>query len=340
MAKYIAYRMGCGSFFRILKILGCYECVKLLFLYSIFACWIVVVISGKQYVDLSRSALDGYAAQVAYVKDIIAEGTLLDQPLLIWVHVIRAIPAAFSCVLYELGGAALVGLGMSILFVPILELFKTSKYPIFVVFFPLVLVIFSYRAALVALSIGYLMLFFLVRRRRWYLLVSFTFANLSSGGVLTIIFMACFMWHRMRVRSVYLYLFVCLLFISLFVSLYDKIYGFIAGEAGYESTISGVSGFLAIFTRSTIIVSFLSENYMRGFVYSGFLVFVIFILIYASLKSSLRPYLLLISIALPSFLVEGLGVVTLLVPVLMLLSQRGLPAYCSSVPVVSSRKLG
>jgi len=324
-------------FLKVVRVLGCYSCVRFYFFIAISLCCLFVAIADKRFVDTRGAHPDGYADQLEYVKDVIAEGQLLEQPLLVWVHVARTVPASFFSFLYELGGAALVSIGMAAFFFPLLKLFEGSRYPIFAALLPFIMIVFSYRAALVALSIGYLMLFFLVRPKRWYLLVLFIFSNLSSGSVLTCIFMAFFMWRRTRVRSYSLGLCLAFLSISLCISLQHKIGGFIAGDAGYETMISGVDGFWALFTRGTIVVSFLDGDYARVLGYSTFLMSVLLVLIYAFIKRGLRPYVFIIAIALPSFLLEGLGVVTLLVPVLILLSQRELPAHCLPVSVAALR---
>jgi hypothetical protein len=294
-------------------------------LLSLIYCWNL----DKSFVSLDADAIvsDGYASQVYYILGLIdAGGSILDADPLYWIHGIRTIVALVFSEVYSVGGALLTVALLLACIWPIFELFNTGSRSALVLVLPLAMTILSYRAVLVFVAIGYLLLYIVRRRSSVYLVLSFVFANLSSGAVLSAMLITFLLSKKYHRATPALLLFALFLMFSLGVSFADKYTGFIAQEAGYDSTIQGATGFLALLSRSTIFISIMNGDYVRAFAYIGLFFGAFYALVYASLKKQFKGYALIFISTIPAFFLEGLGVISLVVPVLMFLAGVPLPS--------------
>lgn len=310
---------------------------KILFCFSLFLCWVKVSLSGKGFLPVIREgeAIDGYTSQILYVREIFEfGGNILDQSPLIWIHLIRS--SLFYCFdfLNYIGGSGLVAFGVVLFFIPIMRLFLCARFSYFSILLPVLIALISYRAVFVALSVGYVFLYFLCARRTIYLIFSFVFLNLSSASVLIGILIVCFYAFRFSVWSWRLGIFLISLLVSFMVSLQDKIVGFISASAGYQPTVQiEGSGLLGVLTRSTIFTSFYEGDYIRGGIYLALLCAALLIILSSLCVRELRGYGFLFFASLPVFFLEGLGVVALIVPIFMFFCQVPLAigeVYCPS----------
>ncbi|MDU9397669.1 hypothetical protein [Pseudomonas sp. zfem003] len=298
---------------------------KILFCFSLFLCWVKVSLSGKGFLPVvsAGGGIDGYTSQVLYVREILEfGGDLFDQPPLIWIHLIRSSLFYYFDFLNYIGGAALVSFGVALFFIPIMRLFVCARFSYFSILLPILMVLISYRAVFVALSVGYVFLYFLCARRTIYLIFSFVFLNLSSASVLIGVLVVCVYAFRFSVWNWRLGVFLVSLLVSFMVSLQDKIVGFVSASAGYQPTvpIEG-SGLLGVLTRSTIFTSFYEGDYIRGGIYLVLLFAVLLIVLSSLCVPKLRGYGFLFFASLPVFFLEGLGVVALIVPIFMFVCQ-------------------
>lgn len=284
-------------------------------------------LSGKTYLSLDDdNTTDGYASQVAFIMNLLASGgDLSELGPLAWIHVLRTAIAVFFQGIESIGGPALVTAVMLALIWPILSLLKGSKREYLYLLLPIAMLALSYRAALVFVSVGYLMLFLTQRRSRLYLVLSFLFANLSFGAVMSVFLIAVLLGRAYRPKSWAMRLYVVALVVSLVISAIDKYVGFLGAEAGYDATVEGVTGIGAILSRGTLFVSLLTGNYLRGFVYLVLFAAAAWGLVYGSRRRALMGYVVVFATAIPAFLTEGLGVVSLLVPVVMFMAGVPLP---------------
>ncbi|MEY4564113.1 MAG: hypothetical protein RLZZ618_3390 [Pseudomonadota bacterium] len=300
-----------------------------------FAVWALVSIQGKSYlvIDDSAETMDGYASQVIFVRALVDAGdNLLDVEPLIWVHMARTVIAVFFDVLESLGGPPLVSAIVLAGTIPLLVLFKGGRRDYLGLFLPLTVFALSYRAVLVMLSLGYLLLFLIKGRSRWYLVLSFLFANLSSGAVLTALLVGVLLGRAYRKGSLSLLVYLAFLLGSLGISMADKYVGFVAGDAGYDSGVDGATGILAVLSRNTIIVSLIHGDYVRGMVYIVLLLAAVYGFFYSLNRRIYGGYTLIFLVSGSAFMVEGLGVVSLVVPVLLYLSGVPLPRRPAWMP--------
>lgn len=298
---------------------------KILFCSSLIICWIQASVSGKSFlpVAVEGGAVDGYTSQVLYVREIIElGGSFLDQPPLVWIHLIRSILFYYLDFLSYIGGAWLVALGVALFFVPLMRLFVHARFSYVSILLPILIALVSYRAVFVALSVGYIFLYFLYSRRVIYLVISFIFLNLSSASVLIGMLVVCIYAFRFSAWSWRLGVFLIGLTLSFMISLQDKIVGFMSASIGYQPTVSvGEGGLWGVLTRNTIFTSFYEGDYMRGAGYLAFL-FVALLIIFLSLcVREFKGYGLLFLAGLPAFFLEGLGVIALTIPLFMFFCQ-------------------
>jgi hypothetical protein len=271
---------------------------------------------------------DGFTFQVNYIRSYFElGGKFSDLEPLLWIHAIRTIVAETFVFAEELGGPFLATALICTLNIPLIKIFSEARFPYIYLLIPIVIAILSGRSALVALSIAYQLLFMIRRPRMFYLLISFFLANLSSGAVLNNLVMSLLITRNYRKGSLSLYVYIALLSISLYVSGTDKYEGFSFGSAGYNSAVYGLSGYWAVLSRSTIVVSIINQNYERAIAYMV-LVALSLIVLFVSMKfKQYRGYSVVFVSALPSFLLEGLGVVSLIVPLLLFAAGLALPIH-------------
>jgi hypothetical protein len=273
---------------------------------------------------------DGFTFQVNYIRSYFEMGgKFSDLEPLLWLHTIRMAVAEIFVFSEELGGPFLATALICALSIPLIRLFEGTKRPYIYLAIPLVIAILSSRSSLVALSIAYQMLFIKTKPRAVYLIISFVLANLSSGAVLNNLVISIIITTRYTKLSLSLYLYILLLSISLYISGTDKYEGFSLGSAGYDSTVYGLTGYWAILSRSTIFVSFINQNYERAIAYVGLVAASASVLFVSLRLKQFRGYSVVFLSALPSFLLEGLGVVSLIVPLLMFAAGLPLPMHPS-----------
>ena len=265
---------------------------------------------------------DGYASQVFYVLGVLSSGgdIFSEQPLF-FVHLIRTFISVVFSLLNSMGGAPLEVFVLSLFILPVVDLFVGAKrgWISFLLFFLVFLL--SFRSVLVCLSVGYLLLYQLRQPKPMYLLVSFIFASLSSGAVLFCVMLVAregiqCIWKR---KAYLLYFFLSLT--SLLISVQNKLVGFASGDSGYQSTVGDSTGLVAAISRNTIIVSILEGNYLRAAVYILICLLVVFFLLKSFLDEDARWYRFVFSAGVPVMFFEGLGVIALLVPLLMMIAK-------------------
>ena len=273
---------------------------------------------------------DGFTFQVNYIRSYFElGGKFSDLEPLLWLHTIRMVVAEIFVVAEDLGGPFLATALICGLSLPLIRLFDETKRPYIYLAIPLVIAILSSRSSLVALSVAYQMLFIKTKPRPIYLIISFVLANLSSGAVLNNLVISLIITTRYQKQSISLYFYIIFLSVSLYISGTDKYEGFSAGSAGYDSTVYGLTGYWAILSRSTIFVSFINQNYQRVIAYSILVALSGFVLFVSLRLTRYRGYSVVFLSALPSFLLEGLGVVSLIVPLLMFAAGLPLPMHPS-----------
>ncbi|MES2755180.1 MAG: hypothetical protein V4659_10985 [Pseudomonadota bacterium] len=269
---------------------------------------------------------DGFTFQVNYISNYFSGGgKLFDLEPLLWIHSLRTVITEFFLYFEELGGPGLATFVILLLYVPVIRMFRHAKWPNVAVILPLTVVLLSYRSSLVILSLAYLMMFVIDRRSWPFLVVSFLFANLSSGAVLNSVIIALTIGRTYRRNSVALYVYIGLLLVSFYISATDKYSGFSQGLSGYDATVYGVDGVTAILSRNTIFVSLLNGDYERAIVYSLIVMVALVTLVVSLRDPKYRGYGVIFLSAVPSFLLEGLGVVSLIVPFLLFLANLKLP---------------
>lgn len=262
---------------------------------------------------------DGYANQVFYVLTVLQSGgDMFQESPLFFIHLVRTGVALFFQAINAMGGPVLEVLVLSLLVWPVLDLFVGSaRRRLGLVLFFLVFVL-SFRSVLVSISIGYLLLFQL-RRPKWrYLLASFVFGSLSSGAVLLCAILVLREGRHLFARGAAYVTYLVLVLVSLAISGADKLAGFNSGDAGYEATVGNSTGLLAAVSRNTILVSFMNGDYARGAVYSAILVFVLAFAVHSYFTPKAAWYRVILVAGIPVMMLEGLGTVALLVPLLML----------------------
>jgi hypothetical protein len=282
----------------------------------------------KAFVSLDEDAIrsDGYASQVAFIRALIeGGGNLLDVDPLYWIHGVRTLLALGFEAVHGSGGPLLTAAVMLACVWPLLALFDGAPRRALSLLLPLTAVALSYRAVLVQVAIGYLLLYILRRCSPVYLLLAFLFANLSSGAVLSAVLIALLLAVGYRRMTPSMVIFVAGLVLSLGVSVADKYAGFMAREAGYDATVEGATGIVALLSRSTIFVSVMEGDYLRALTYTGMFAGALYALLYAAKRRRYAGYAAIFVCTIPAFLLEGLGVISLVVPVLMFLAGVPLP---------------
>lgn len=280
--------------------------------------------SANDKTFLSLTDLDGFTVQVTYIELVLESGNnLFDLEPLLWIHALRALVANIFVWVEESIGIGFSFFLILLLFVPVLRLFANLRWGFFVFAIPFAAAILSPRAALTMIAVAYLVAF-IINGNAKLLPVSFLFANLSSGTVLNNLIISVLLGRNYHPRSTALYVYIVSLAISMFISFTDKYEGFAEQRDGYTATAAGATGIWAIISRSTIIVSLQEGDYARFFAYLAFGAVALFLLFVSLRLREYRGYTVILLSAFPSLLVEGLGVVSLVVPVLLLLAGQPL----------------
>lgn len=294
-----------------------------------YVCIAIAVIIYSYYDDrtfLGDVNVDGYTAQVQYIWNYFNGGnSILDLEPLLWIHALRALIAYLFVSLEEIGGNALVVLALMILTVPILQVFSVLERGYLILVLPLIEVGVSERTFLVIIATAYLVIFIRNGRSAHLLPISFILSNLSSGSVMNNLIISSTVARKHRVTSKGLYLYIVALVISFIISVADKYQGFSEQRAGYDSTVYGASGFEAILSRSTIFVSWMDGNYARVAVYVFIATVALGLMIFALKNRQYRGYAVIMLSVIPSLIFEGLGFMSLLVPILLFLAGEKLP---------------
>ncbi len=139
------------------------------------------------------------------------------------------------------------------------------------------------------------------------------------------LFISATVARNYRKDSLSLYVYITSLIASFVISALDKYQGFSEERAGYDSTVYGASGFTAILSRSTIFVSFVDGNYARVLLYVTIAAVALGLMIFAIKNRNYRGYVMIMLSVIPSLIFEGLGFMSLLVPILLFLAGEKLP---------------
>lgn len=275
---------------------------------------------------LGDPLIDGYTSQVHYIWNYFdGNNSILDLESLLWIHALRAFIAYIFVSLEDIGGAALVSFALLLLTVPIVKTFSKLERGYLIFLLPLVEVSVSDRTFLVIISVSYLIIFIRGGNPFFYLLISFIFSNLSSGSVMNNLFISATVARNYRRNSFSLCVYITFLIMSFVISALDKYQGFSEERSGYDPTVYGASGFTAILSRSTIFVSFIDGNYARVLLYVAIAIVALGLMIFAIRNRNYRGYVMIMLSVIPSLIFEGLGFMSLLVPILLFLAGEKLP---------------
>lgn len=280
----------------------------------------------EQKTLLDNIDIDGFTYQILYIRGLVDIGINISnlEPLLI-VHYFRFLVAYPIDYIDHSNYNFLTPIVILLIIEPLIKIFKTRQGKYFFLLLIVLPIFMSYRNILVIAGIGYLVYYIKINKNPAYLLFSALLVNLSSGSVLVAIVCSLIFCRVYRVMDLRIIFYTIFLSISLLISLTDKYMGFSLGESGYAATEYGATGIFAIITRSTIYVSVITGNYFRAAIYFLVGVSALFSIIFASRHAHYRGYAVIFIASLPVFLVEGLGVIALIIPILLFLSADKLP---------------
>lgn len=294
---------------------------------------VIAVVTGYQFIPQAAEYGDGFASQLATARVLLSDGVqsgLIDESWLPILHVVRLMIVEPFLIAEELLGPA--GSAALLLFFlwPLTCLPGSTKRSLLTLV-PLFLpVLVSGRGVLVAVAVGYVVTYLLDRRRSWMLWAGIIFANLSSASVLI-----CFVlliaglaapagssvslkWGGQRILA------TLLLGISISLSLIDKFEGFNAGAPGYNAyAFESENVLLSVISRSTFIVSLVEGQTLRVVAYGVFAVLLLIKLVATLADPNRRLERRIVLCCIPSLLMEGLGVVSMIFPLVWLL--QGFP---------------
>lgn len=294
--------------------------------YGILAIAVSIYARITEQKFLSDDVLDGFTIQVTYIWNYIGgRNSILDLEPLLWIHAVRALIAYIFVSLEERMGDGISTFVILIMFAPLLRSFSRLPRGYFIFFVPIAALVFSQRTMLVIMAVAYLMIFIFNARSYLYLAASFILSSLSSGTVMNNLIISVILVRNYHKKSIGLYIYIAALAASLLISTIDKYSGFVEQRAGYSSTVYGASGLQAVISRSTILVSLQEGNYTRFAAYIALATLALFLLFISLKLRRYRGYAAILLSAIPSVLLEGLGFVSLLVPVLMLMAGATLP---------------
>lgn len=268
---------------------------------------------------------DGFTSQVMHIWNYLdGKNSLLHLDPLLWIHALRALIAYVFVSIENFGGSSSVTLFILVLTIPILNTFSKLKRGYLVLALPIVTMFLSPRTTLVIISVAYLVLYMSKNRGLFYLFISFILTNLSSGTVMNNVLISSTVVRNHR-KTTALYIYITLLIISLLISVSDKYEGFVEQRAGYNSTVYGATGLWAILSRSTIYISAVNADYARLTGYIALAAVALIMLFFTLRSHQYRGYFAIMLSAIPSLAFEGLGFMSLLVPILLLLAGARLP---------------
>lgn len=269
---------------------------------------------------------DGFALQLAYMTSLVQDWHLYGysgESWLVFVHLVRwAVTAPFLFVESIAGPAGPIAL-LLLLLLPLTHVPGRGQQGLLTLV-PMALPLFiSGRGVLVAVGVGYVVMYLIEHRGAWMLLLGVLLANLSSASVLMCLLLLAFGYAPdSRGRAACKWQRVCaiaLLAISLAISAQDKITGFSTGQAGYDAQVDGSDDILiAILSRSTLFVSLVEGQSLRFLLYSAVAAFLLvkFVALIASPRRYTARRILLC--CMPGILLEGLGVLAMIFPLIWL----------------------
>lgn len=294
---------------------------------------LVGVISNYRFMSVDEST-DGFSMQIATAGTLITQWAATDLLTDSWlplIHVVRLIAVGpFLGAEFVLGAAGPLALLLMLLW----PLTRMPLYPVrsLITMFPLALpLMVSGRSVLVAVGIGLIVMHLLERRHLWMLWVGGLLSNLSSASVLIALLLLIFSRINprgaklpIRIYSQRIMVFLLLL-ASFVISAIDKISGFNSGSGGYEAHGLETENILVqVFSRSTIAVSFYEGQYIRALIYSVISALLFLIIVKSLVRKNEMIGRRIVLCCVPGVLLEGLGVLALLFPLIWLL--RGFPA--------------
>lgn len=292
--------------------------------FSLFICFVLIIVDQAVFrttlFDIHSFTPDGAYFQYLHVKNTVDSGYLWeeasDSPIFL-THILRY-AIYYPFIILSESALQLDYIFLVILGFPVINYYyeKVTYLPLFL---PLVAAYFiSFRAVLTAISIGYVVIYLFSNRSYPYLLAGL-FLSLLSSAVSTQIVLLMGMYTIFRERHFLLQLRVMLPFILfcviLALALSEKIEGFIAGGSGYAAATAAAQSniLLTILSRSTIYFDIVNGN-IRGYAYA----LIGSILLLVTLKSFLlrdpaaKDHRLIILAISPGFLLEGLGVMSVM----------------------------
>ena len=230
-----------------------------------------------------------------------------EQYALAKIHLIRFLvisPFYLSTYLSEKWSIVIQGILIYLYIRPILKLQNLRVYT----FIMLILLLFSYRTSIVAMSLPYFHLYQKNRKRK-YLLISFLFSILSSATVLNFIIIY-FLYNYKTIYKKIIYLVFFLIFFL--PSFKHKILFFTEGGSGYFETM---------IHRSFIVEAIIIRNYTR-IIISVFVILIFFLQFLMFLKNGKIKLKNIERIFPIIFLfMEGLGVYSYLIEDTILLDK-------------------
>lgn len=288
----------------------------------------VVFAIGTFYLDFSffpdsESASDGFQSQIIHASEILAGETSLDNEDgsgLEYVHIVRLIAVSPFLLLDDwLGAYAALFLLLCFILLVVRPIYKEK--PSIIRLLPFTLPFFlSGRSVLIALGVAFIILsIYNYKHRYWMLLAGLLCVNLSSASVLSAIFLLIFLKPKHQQNNKFYNLqtklALFLLILSLLASVINKYYGFQSGSAGFEAyEVSTDNLFLSVISRSTLLVSFADNQYLRGFTYLIILVYLLYRILLSSFYRHDKNIRTMLLCCVSGVFLEGLGVIALFFP--------------------------
>ena len=298
--------------------------------FCLFMCFMLIIVDQAFFrttlFDINSFTPDGAYFQYLNIKNLIASGYLWeeasDSPIIL-THIFRYVVYYPFIVLSESESAIASALPLEYIFLVLISFpvinYYYDRLKYLILFLPLVAAYFvSFRAVLTAISIGYIVIYLF--SNRWYpyfltgLLLSLLSSAVSSQIVLLLLTYTTFRERHLLLRFKIIFPFI-LFSIILIQALSEKLKGFATGGAGYAALTEAAQSnvMLTILSRSTIFSDIVNGN-IRGYAYA----LIGSILLFVMLKSFLqrdpatKDHRLIILAISPGFLLEGLGVMSVM----------------------------
>ena len=292
-------------------------------------------------------SVDGFSMQIAFAGTLVSQWAatdIIDDSWLPLVHVVRLI-----AVVPFLGAESIVG-ATGPLALLIILLWPLTRMPLYAARSPLMLLplalplLVSGRSVLVAVGIGFIVMHLLERRHLWMLWVGGLLSNLSSASVLMALLLLIFSKSNSGHAKVSLGIYIqrmivfFLLLMSFVISAVDKFMGFGSGSVGYAAHgLDTENLLLQVFSRSTLAVSLYEGQYIRALVYFAIATLLFLKLFIAFYKPNQHIGRRVVLCCVPGILLEGLGALALLFPLIWLM--RGFPSDAPKVALPVGRVL-